>query len=284
MEHLSLLDIFASYKAWKADDATWFINFMDGSENMYLLEGSEKALLVDTGYGSGTLRAFVETLTDKPLLVANTHYHPDHAGGNGEWPGVYLHENWRADAAALSAGENQPFDLSQLPYPDYEKLPLKDGDKIELGGRTVEVLDCRAHSNSSLVFLDRGHRLLLCGDELEAGQVLLYDLSRAQDPGYDFKARLLAHRANMRRLKELAGEYDWVLPNHNGFPIAKSYVDDFIALADAIFDGTAQVEDALHHKYIEMDPVSKELCRVKYGLASFFVKKAQLMDIYGKGE
>jgi len=64
-----LKQIFGSYTAWKADDATWFINFMNGSENMYLLEGDEKALLIDTGYGAGNLRAFVETLTDKPVLV-----------------------------------------------------------------------------------------------------------------------------------------------------------------------------------------------------------------------
>ena len=48
-----LLDIFASYTSWKYNEDTWIINFMDGSQNMYLLEGDEKALLIDTGWGSG---------------------------------------------------------------------------------------------------------------------------------------------------------------------------------------------------------------------------------------
>lgn len=55
-----LLDIFASYTSWKYNEDTWIINFMDGSQNMYLLEGDEKALLIDTGWGSGTLRPYVE--------------------------------------------------------------------------------------------------------------------------------------------------------------------------------------------------------------------------------
>jgi len=45
----SLEQIFGSYVAWQAKEGTWFINFMNGSENMYLLEGEEKALLIDTG-------------------------------------------------------------------------------------------------------------------------------------------------------------------------------------------------------------------------------------------
>ena len=37
---------------------------------MYLLEGDEKALLIDTGYGAGNLREYVEKLTSKPISGA----------------------------------------------------------------------------------------------------------------------------------------------------------------------------------------------------------------------
>lgn len=80
-----LLDIFASYTSWKYNEDTWIINFMDGSQNMYLLEGDEKALLIDTGWGSGTLRPYVERLTQKPVQVILTHGHLDHSGSCGEW-------------------------------------------------------------------------------------------------------------------------------------------------------------------------------------------------------
>lgn len=275
--------IFGSYEAKKFDEGTWFINFMEGSQNLYLFEGEEKALLIDTGYGTNTLHEFVRTITDKPLLVANTHFHPDHAGGNGEFPSVMLHYNWQADAASVQPGPNLPFDISGLPYPNYETVPLHDGDVIDLGGRRIEVLELCAHSNSSLAFLDRSHRFLLTGDELEALQVLMYDLS-ASGGEYDLLQRLLAHRENMRRLKTLQSEIDWLLPNHNGFPIETSYIDEFIALTDAVFSGDAVIEDKLNHRFIEMDPIAPRLCRVKFGRVSFFMEKEPLMSFYGKGE
>ena len=64
-----LIQIFGSYMPWKLDDKTWIIQFMNGSQYMFLLEGEEKALLIDTGWGAGNLKAFVEKLTDKPLIV-----------------------------------------------------------------------------------------------------------------------------------------------------------------------------------------------------------------------
>lgn len=279
----TLIDVFGSYQAKEFDQGTWFINFMEGSQNLYLLEGDDKALLVDTGYGTNTLCDFVQNITDKPLLVANSHFHPDHAGGNGEFPQVMLHYNWQADAASLRPGSNLPFDISALPYPNYEKVPLYDGDIIDLGGRQIEVLELCAHSNSSLAFFDRSHKLLLCGDELEAGQVLLYDLS-ARSEEYDLLARLLAHRDNMVRLKTLQADIKYLLPNHNGFPIEPSYIDDFITLADAIFSGKAEIEDKLNHRFIEMDPIAPRLCRVKAGRVSFFMEKEDLLKFYGKGK
>ncbi len=275
--------IFGSYQAKKYDEGTWFINFMEGSQNLYLLEGEDKALLIDTGYGTNTLAEFVKTITQKPILVANTHFHPDHAGGNGEFPAVMMHHNWSADANAVKPGPNLPFDIAALPHPDYERVSLHDGDVIDLGSRKIEVLELCAHSNSSLVFLDRSHRLLLTGDELEAGQVLLYDLSASGKP-YDLKMRLLAHRENMKRLRVLQPAIDCLLPNHNGFPIDVSYIDDFIALTDGIFAGNAEIEDKLNHRFIEMDPIAPRLCRVKLGRVSFFMEKEPLLAFYGKGE
>ena len=48
---------------------------------MTLIEGDKAALLVDTGYGTEDVAAFVRTLTDKPRTVLLTHHHHDHALG-----------------------------------------------------------------------------------------------------------------------------------------------------------------------------------------------------------
>lgn len=278
----TLEQIFGTYMSWKIDDTTWVINFMNGTENMYLLEGEEKALLLDTGYGAGNLREYVEGLTQKPVIAANTHFHPDHSAGNGEFEEVYLSRGESVDAPSVETPGAVPFDLARLPHPDYKKVYIGEGDKIELGGRTVEVLDVMpAHCNSSLFYLDRGHRMLFCGDELEAGQVMLFDNSRNPDAPYDVEKRLNNFKKNFLRLKELSDCFDYILPNHNGYPIAKSYIDDYIGLVDSVFAGTADIEDKLNHPYVEMDPEAEKLCRVRYRNASIFIQKEQVKKVYG---
>ena len=62
-----------------------------GCVHCYLVQGRDWALLVDSGLGHGNLRAVVEGLTDRPVVVVNTHGHPDHVGGNHRFDSVALH-------------------------------------------------------------------------------------------------------------------------------------------------------------------------------------------------
>lgn len=64
---------------------TWAIDD-NGIDVIYLIAGTEHALLIDTGMGIGDLAAEVQKLTSLPLIVANTHGHIDHVSGNGQFP------------------------------------------------------------------------------------------------------------------------------------------------------------------------------------------------------
>jgi len=75
-------------KATKVADEVWRIDD-HGSDNMYLVAGESGVLLIDTGLGVARLAEFVKTLTPLPVTVVNTHGHPDHAGGNGQFRTVY---------------------------------------------------------------------------------------------------------------------------------------------------------------------------------------------------
>lgn len=274
----NLVEVFGSYMPWKINENTWVINFMGGSQNMYLLEGEEKALLIDTGWGAGNLRALVEKLTDKEVVVYNTHGHLDHSGGNGEWAQVHLLPGAKADCYTC---HRLPFDASKLPYPDYEFVLVHDGDTVDLGDRVIELIDISSHSNGSLAFLDERCGYLFVGDELESTQVLMYETEAI--PGYEFvlDTKLRAHHANMLRLKNLKGKWNTILPAHNGAPIAHSYLDDYIGLVEHIYLGDAAIEDKLNHKYAEAGDPEHKLCRVRWGGASFFVVKEDLMALYG---
>ena len=174
-----------------------------------------------------------------------------------------------------------PFDISRLPHPDYRHKLVWDGDVVDLGGRTVELLDISSHSNGSLAFLDRKNGFLFVGDELESAQVLMYETEAI--PGYAFELdqKLRAHHSNMLRLRELKGAWNTILPAHNGTPIAHFYLDDYIALTEHIYAGDAVIEDKLNHKYAEAGDPEGKLCRVRWGGASFFVNKADMMALYG---
>lgn len=274
----NLIETFGSYMSWKINEETWIINFMNGSQNMYLLEGEERALLIDTGWGAGNLRAHVEKLTDKPVTAALTHGHLDHSGGCGEWETVLMLPGGEAD---LRTCRRLPFDVSKLPHADFEHRIVKDGEVVDLGGRTVELMDISAHSNGSLAFLDRKNGYLFVGDELESAQVLMYEVSSEAGIPFVLDKRLRAHYANMLRLRDLKGAWNTIFPAHNGTPIAHSYLDDYIALVEHIYAGDAAIEDKLNHIHAEAGDPEHKLCRVRWGGASFFVNKADMMALYG---
>lgn len=277
-------EIFGSYSAWKLTEHTWIISFMNGTQFIYLLEGEKKALLTDTGYGLGHLRAFCEKLTDKEIICANTHFHPDHAAGNGEFTEVIVSEDWSMDETTVTQGE-YPYDLNSFPYPDYKKVLVgEEGLDIDLGGRVVHAKKAApAHCNSSVFYFDESEGLLICGDDLECAQVML--INACDGPGlvFDPVERLNNLKKNTLWMKKLAdeGRVRYLLPNHNGTPISLEYLDDFIGLVDHIFAGDAVIEDQLHHKWVEMDPRSKEFCRVRYKKASIFIVKKELMKVFG---
>jgi hypothetical protein len=54
----------------------------------YLVVGTEKALLFDTGLGIGDMRAVVAELTELEPIVVNSHTHYDHVGGNHQFQTV----------------------------------------------------------------------------------------------------------------------------------------------------------------------------------------------------
>lgn len=275
------LEIFASYTSWKYREDTWIINFMQGSQNMYLLEGTERALLIDTGWGSGTLRVYVERLTQKPVEVVLTHGHLDHSGSCGEWESAMMLPGAISDLVTL---ERSPFDVTKLPHPDYERKLVADGDTIDLGNRVIEFMDISSHSNGSLAILDRSRNQIFLGDEAESSQVLMYETEvRPDRPPFVLDQRLRAHHANMLRLREKVGPDTQLFPAHNGAPIAHSYLDDFIGLVEHIYAGDAVIEDKLNHIYAEAGDPEHKLCRVRWQKASFFVNKADLMQLWGTG-
>lgn len=95
-------DIDPYVEAYKVRENTWalYSDSFDGAGDvwMYLIDGPEKAMLIDDSFGVGNLKGLVRKLVgDKPLIVANTHSHFDHCYGNAQFDEIYCHEYEVAD-------------------------------------------------------------------------------------------------------------------------------------------------------------------------------------------
>jgi glyoxylase-like metal-dependent hydrolase (beta-lactamase superfamily II) len=203
---------------------TWHITG-DGCSS-YLLAGDERALMIDTGFAVENIQAYAQTLTDKPVeYAANTHGHFDHTGGNGWFKQAYM----SAEAAKIA----------KIPYPsmaekkfplEYSVIIVKDGDTIDLGGRTLEVFKIPAHAPSSLAFLDKKGRIMFTGDEVDNHVMLVWMQDEPQPAIEQYVknlSKLLAHR----------GDFDYICAGHDQVMGDPSLIEDYLENAKLILSG-----------------------------------------------
>ncbi len=188
----------------------------------YLVVGNERALLWDTGMGISSIRAVVSRLTDRPVLVLNSHTHPDHVGGNAEfveiwgYPTPFSVQNAKGfsneelaeivRAEALCRPLPQGMDSATYAIPDFAfSVSVRDGQVIDLGGRIVEVLHVPGHTPDALALRDRDNGLLFTGDTFYEGPLYLFS------PEADFAA----YETSVARLARLVPEIQLLLPGHN---------------------------------------------------------------------
>jgi glyoxylase-like metal-dependent hydrolase (beta-lactamase superfamily II) len=167
------------------------------SVNVWHVRGERRDLLVDTGNGIGRLQPLVEGLAEERSIVAVvTHWHFDHAGGLHEFDDRRSHS---ADAGNVTAPPEvlrlRATDLSEaflaemafygseptellidaLPEAGFDPAAfatapteptstLEDGDRIDLGGRVVEVVHVPGHTPGSIALFDRATGAIFTGD------------------------------------------------------------------------------------------------------------------------
>ena len=132
----------------------------------YIVIGKEKACVIDTMNGYNDLHKVVREITDKPIIVINTHGHPDHIYGNVYFDHTYLHP---ADLALARSFIEDPEFVSfcaanHLTMPPFRET--REGDIFDLGERHLEVYDLPGHTPGGIVLLLREDRILFTGDSV----------------------------------------------------------------------------------------------------------------------
>lgn len=203
------------YKTLKMYDNTWAVE--DGGVRIFVAAGSEKALVIDTGFGDIDVIEAVRTLTDLPLELINTHADRDHVGGNGAFESFYMHPS---EAAAYYAD----------PSHGGEIIPVWDGSVIDLGGRQLEVIHVPGHTPGSITLLDKEQRCVIGGDPVqEGGRIFMFGPTRC----------MKVYPAGLEHLMERVEEFDSVYPSHGKLCVDKSVIPALIEGAKAVMEGRA---------------------------------------------
>ena len=213
---------------------------LDGSDVCeYLIEGNEKALLIDTGYGIGDLKGFIDTLTKKPYEVYMTHAHVDHGGGAYAFGKVHLHHRdqelfktscslkMRIDMVKNHVGlkiNHEDF----LPVKSVTFEDIEDDEVVDLGGYHVKFVHTPGHTQGIMVPIFIEDRIAMFGDACGVGSLLLLKESGTVEQYLD----------SLKKLQKHEEEYDKVLRQHGTMESTKQVLEDNIENCKDILAGT----------------------------------------------
>lgn len=236
------------YSAELIAEKSWMIknSFTDHTEALcYLVEGRDYALLIDSILGMGNLKAFCKTLTEKPVLVVNTHAHSDHFGGNFFFDCCYMHHRdigffqdsiggVKKQQLADMARETAQEEYRDLIRPDdqfadwnpMKIYPLYDGDVFDLGDRRIEVVEAGGHTAGSIVLIDPLTRIAYSGDACNGNTLLEFPNSLT----------ILSYMRALLHLKENQSKFDKMYGGHEIFD--SSIVDEAIETVGKVIAGT----------------------------------------------
>ena len=229
-----------------ADNVTAICGYC--SEVAYLVEGTERALLIDGLTGVGSLKSFVRDLTELPVQIVITHGHLDHIGAIFEYGEGYIHpydiplmytDHHASIEGRWRFAQQEPYSgIPRLTPPNIADVvppcpvktwPVYDGDIFDLGGGVqLEVIHVPGHTVGSIVLLDRKNRLLFSGDACNINTLLALDGS----------ATVEEYRDALLHLQTFVPEFDGMLGGHGAHPASPMMVEKGIELCDRILAGT----------------------------------------------
>lgn len=203
-------DVFAIYEPHQSEETIG-----------YLIVGSQRALLFDTGMGIGDLKALTGILTKLPIIVLNSHTHNDHVGNNWQFSTIYGMDTDFTRQSAMGSKKDAQAEIA--PGEVCGALPsgfnpatyatrswkisrwVHDGEKLELGGRTLEIIATPGHTPDAVCLFDRANGLLFTGDTYYPGTIWIYRL----------ETDLAAYGSSVRKLAALEPQVKLVFGAHN---------------------------------------------------------------------
>ena len=219
-------------------DKTWLIEEeAQCNVYMYLLAGSEKAVLIDAGYGTIPLNEIVTSLTDLPVTVLCTHGHFDHIGGLGFFPTALMHSadrnlyhQHRLEVRNIAPNCIAPDSPAELDWFDGSMT-------LDLGGRTLEVFPVPGHTKGCVAIIDAERRQIFTGDTCCKAAVLL---------NFDHSADLATFRNSIVSILAQQDRFDTTWPSHHAKPVGIEIPQQFLEASDLLLEGKAEGQEIPH--------------------------------------
>lgn len=205
----------------KLEKNMWVVETSDNT-TMYIIEGTKKAMLIDTGTKCEKLDEVIRQITHKPLLVVVTHIHPDHAGNIKYFDQIYFHPADTVLMRTMKVAYN-----GKINY-------VSDGEKFDLGGTTIEALFTPGHTPGSIVLLDRKAGNCFSGDAFGSGQVWMQLLPHVSMAIYAQSCRTMEALMDKGITKIYCGHYPYVKKAFD-----KTYMTEMRQLAEELSKGKA---------------------------------------------
>ncbi|MCB7317995.1 MBL fold metallo-hydrolase [Lacrimispora sp. 210928-DFI.3.58] len=181
----------------------------------YLIVGKDKALLIDTLMEDDHVLDEVRKITDLPVEVVLTHGHPDHIGGMVYFDSCCINER---DAYLLPEG----LDITYI----------SEGDVISCGDFHFEIIEIPGHTYGSIALLDRSHGILITGDSVQEGPVVMFG------DGVDMEAYI----NSMEKLMDYEDDVKYIFAGHHTYPSGSEYIryayEDAIAFVNGELPST----------------------------------------------
>ena len=199
----------------KISEHFWIIE--ENGVRSFLFEGSKRAMLIDTGFGTLQLRDMVTGLTGLPVFVVNTHTDKDHTGGNRDFKSVYMHPA-EMDHYKSTLPEGCCME---------DVHPLWEGDIIDLEFWKFEVVLTPGHTPGSIMLLEREKRMLISGDTIQNGDIFMFGAGR----------NMQAFQGSLKKMIDMSDTFDSIWPSHGSYPLKTDIIPVILQGAQDLLAG-----------------------------------------------
>ena len=203
------------------------------NDKMFLIKGTRTYVLIDSGMGRGNLKSYISRFTGEvPMIAIFTHNHGDHIGQADQFVREckeYIGEADRSGLVRLLKSRGLPDDVIAR-----NVVAVHDGERIDIGGRSLTIYDAPGHTPGSVVIFDSQTGNLFSGDSFGSNSPTIPDALWMQFT----RKPLDVYLSTVRSVRaKLGNGVKYIMTGHNDHPLkGEGYLDNLEGALQSLMD------------------------------------------------